>query len=157
MVKTIEECERLTALKGKKAQEIEASTSLSVTLSDSHQLTVFKDLGLNNRHQEAENGSAATDAGSVGTSGSTADRSSKRDQGRQSFEATRSSVFDCLGTARAFGGKNAAQVESTQPYLGQARPCFLAAAKSTITTDQLQNVQCSAEAHVIVHTMKSPA
>jgi hypothetical protein len=59
VVKTIAECERLTALKGKKAQEIEASTSSSATLSDSHRLTVFKDLGLDDRHQEAENGSTA--------------------------------------------------------------------------------------------------
>ena len=129
VVKTIAECERLTALKGKKAQEIEASTSSSATLSDSHRLTVFKDLGLDDRHQEAENGSTATDADSVGASGSTADRSSKRDQGRQPYEATRSSVFDRLGTARAFGSDNAAQAESAQPYLGQAGPCFLAAAK----------------------------
>jgi len=89
----------------------------------------MKDLGLDDRHQEAENGSTATDADSVGASGSTADRSSKRDQGRQAYEATRNSVFDRLGTARAFGSDNAAQAESAQPYLGQAAPCFLAAAK----------------------------
>ena len=77
VVKTIEECERLTALKSKKAQDVEASTSSSATHSDSHRLTVFKDLGLDDRHQEAENGSTATDADSVGASGSTADRSSK--------------------------------------------------------------------------------
>ena len=112
VVKTIAECERLAALKGKKTQEIEASTSSSATLGDSHRLTVFKDLGLDDRHQE--DGSTATDADSVGASGSTADRSSKRDQGRQPYEATRSSVFDRLGTARAFGSDNAAQGESAQ-------------------------------------------
>ena len=128
VVKTIEECERLTALKSKKAQDVEPSTSSSATHSESHRLTVFKDLGLDDRHQEAENGSTATDADSVGASGSTADRSSTRDPGRQTFEATRSSVFDRLGPARAFGGDNAAQAEPQPLYLGQAGPCFLAAA-----------------------------
>ena len=36
VVKTIEECERLTALKSKKAQDVGASTSSSVTLGNSH-------------------------------------------------------------------------------------------------------------------------
>ena len=99
LVKTIAACERLTAQKGNKAPEMEVSSSSSATFSDSHRPTNMKDLGLDDRHQEAENGSTATDADSVGASGSTADRSSKRDQGWQAYEATRNSVFDRLGTA----------------------------------------------------------
>ena len=76
LVKTITACERLTALKGNKAPEIEVSSSSSATFSDSHRPTNMKDLGLDDRHQEAENSSTATDADSVGPSGSTADRSS---------------------------------------------------------------------------------
>ena len=58
VVKTIEECERLTALKSKKAQDVEPSTSSSATHSESHRLTVFKDLGHDDRRQGAENGSS---------------------------------------------------------------------------------------------------
>ena len=37
-------------------------------------------------------------------------------------------MFDRLGPARAFGGDNSAQAEPQHLYLGQAGPCFLAAA-----------------------------
>ena len=124
VVETIELCEMLTALKIKKAQDGEPCTSSVATRSESNRLTVFRDLGHEDHRQESEHGSAATDADCVGVSGSTI----RRDPGRQTFESTHRSVFDRLGPGRGFGGDSTAQAEPQHLYLGQAGPCWAAAA-----------------------------
>ena len=128
--------QRMAALEGNEAQEIEVSSSSSASSSGSTRPTNTKDRGPADRRQEEAKSGTATDADSVGASGSTANRISQKDQSSQAYEARRDCMFGRLGTERASAGDDAARAVSAQPsgivdrdpYLGQAAPCFQAAA-----------------------------
>ena len=129
--------QKMDTLEANRAPEIEVSSSSSASSIGSPQPTITNDHGPTDRRREEARSGIAAEADSVGASRSTADRISHQDRSWQAYKARRDCVFSRLGTERAFGGNDAARAVSAQSsgivdrdqYLGQAAPCFQAAAR----------------------------